>query len=209
MRLLVPFAGLAVLAAQPPEPSLPPPFATPSATHFPKVIGWPEGKAPTAPAGFSVSLYADGFDSPRWLYVLPNGDVLVSEARTLPKPDAKAKEKEGQIESKAVGGSADRITLLRDADGDGKPEVRETFLTGLKQPFGMAVVGEHLYVANTDAVVRFPYKAGQTKIEAAGTPVVTCRSAGTTTTGPGTCSPNQTGRSCTSRSGRRRTSARR
>src|SRR5688572_33262959 len=81
MRALLPLAGLAVLATQPPEPSLPPPFATPSATKHPKVVGWPAGKAPTAPAGFTVSLFADGFDSPRWLYVLPNGDVLVAESR--------------------------------------------------------------------------------------------------------------------------------
>jgi glucose/arabinose dehydrogenase len=173
---LVGSAGLAAMTAAadpPPQPKLPPPFETKSVTKHPKVIGWPAGKTPTAPDGFTVSLYADGFDSPRWLHVLPNGDVLVAEARTLPKPDAKPEVKEGLTKSKTVtGGSANRITLLRDADKDGKPEVREMFLTDLNQPFGMALVGENLYVANTDSVVRFPYKAGETKITAKGTPVL-------------------------------------
>ncbi len=173
MRVLVPLVGLAVVAAQPPQADLPPPFATKSVTKHPKVVGWPDGKTPKAPDGFTVTLYAEGFDSPRWLYVLPNGDVLVAEARTLPPKDAKPEMKKGLKESKTVtGGSANRVTLLRDADKDGKPEVRETFLADLKQPLGMALVGEHLYVANTDSVVRFPYTAGATKIDAKGTPVV-------------------------------------
>jgi glucose/arabinose dehydrogenase len=173
MRLLVPLAGLALAAAQPPAPTLPPPFATPSVTKHPKVLGWPAGKTPTAPPGFHVTLFADGFDSPRWLYVLPNGDVLVAEARTLPPKDAKPEMKKGLAESKTVtGGSANRVTLLRDADRDGKPEVRETFLTGLNQPLGMALVGDQLYVANTDSVVRFPYAAGKTKLDGPGTPVL-------------------------------------
>jgi glucose/arabinose dehydrogenase len=173
MRVLVPLAALAVAAAQPPEPNLPPPFATKSVTNHPKVIGWPAGKTPQAPDGFAVTLYADGFDSPRWLHVLPNGDVLVAEARTLPPKDAKPEMKKGLEESKTVtGGSANRITLLRDADKDGKPETRETFLTGLNQPLGMALVGDQLFVANTDSVVRFPYTAGATKIVVNGTPVL-------------------------------------
>lgn len=169
--LLPAFAVAVAPAADPPK--LPPPFETKSVTKHPKVIGWPDGQTPKAPDGFAVTLYADKFDSPRWLYVLPNGDVLVAEARTLPKPDAKPEDKEGMKKSKTVTGtSANRITLLRDADGDGKPEVRETFLEGLNQPFGMALIGDHLYVANTDAVVRFPYKAGDTKIAAKGTPAL-------------------------------------
>lgn len=159
-------------------PKLPPPFETKSVVKHPKVIGWPADKMPTAPDGFTVSLYADKFDSPRWLYVLPNGDLLVAEARTLPKPEKpkteeEQKKAEGQKESKTVtGGSANRITLLRDVDKDGKPEVREVFLEGLNQPFGMALIGDELFVANTDAVLRFPYKAGETKITAKGTTVV-------------------------------------
>jgi glucose/arabinose dehydrogenase len=177
MRVLVWSAlavlGSALLAAADPQPELPPPFETKSVTKHPKVIGWPDGKTPKAPDGFAVTLYADKFDSPRWLYALPNGDVLVAEARTLPKPDAKKEDKEGMKKSKTVTGtSANRITLLRDADKDGKPEVRETFLADLNQPFGMALIGDQLFVANTDGVVRFPYQTGQTKIDAKGTQVL-------------------------------------
>jgi glucose/arabinose dehydrogenase len=176
-RAILAFA-LAVIAsasaADPPaQPKLPLPNATPSAVKFSKVIGWPDGKMPAAPSGFTVTLFADGFDSPRWLHVLPNGDVLVAEARTLPKPDAPPEVKEGFKKSKTVtGASANRITLLRDADKDGKPEMREVFAENLSQPFGMAVVGDTLFVANTDSVVRFPYKAGQTKVEGKGTPIL-------------------------------------
>jgi glucose/arabinose dehydrogenase len=176
--LLLPAGALVLVAiaspAEPPvQPKLPPPFDTKSVTKHPKVIGWPAGKTPTAPADFTVTLYADKFDSPRWLHVLPNGDVLVAEARTLPKKDAKPEVKDGLKESKTVTGtSANRITLLRDADKDGTPEVRETFLADLNQPLGMALVGDQLYVANTDSVVRFPYKTGDTKIAAKGTPVL-------------------------------------
>lgn len=180
--LFVPVAFVLV-AADPPK--LPPPFETPSAIKHPKVVGWPGGKTPTAPPGFAVTLYADGFDNPRWLYVLPNGDVLVSEAKSLPpkkkeepivptkKDEEEKKNKKGQVESKTVGGgSANRITLLRDADKDGKPEVREVFLAGLNQPLGMSLIGDTFYVANTDGVVRFPYTAGATKLEGHGTPVL-------------------------------------
>ncbi len=168
------FLATALLTADPPsQPKLPPPFDTKSVTKHPKVIGWPSGKTPTAPDGFAVTLYTDGFDSPRWLYALPNGDILVAEARTLPKKDAKPEVKEGLKQSKTVtGGSANRITLLRDDDQDGKPEMRETFLSDLNQPFGMALIGDQLFVANTDSVVRFPYKTGETKIAAKGTPVL-------------------------------------
>ena len=146
-------------------PALPPPFHTESAVRFPKIIGWPEGKTPAALAGFQVSVYADGLVHPRWLYVLPNGDVLVAESNTeklggeMPEPVRKAMEGAG-----LMGPSANRITLVRDANGDGKPEVHETFLAGLNQPFGMQLLGDWLYVANTDALVRFPYREGQTKI---------------------------------------------
>ncbi|MFN2433594.1 MAG: sorbosone dehydrogenase family protein [Gemmatimonadota bacterium] len=151
-----------------PDPELPPPFATDAATNFPEVVGWPEGRSPVAPAGFLVSLYAGDLAHPRWLYQLPNGDVLVAESNTeelegVPPPV------EAQIRgSGLMGPSADRVTLLRDADGDGTPEVRETFLEGLNQPFGMLLLGDLFYVANTDAVLRFPYRQGQTRIEAAG-----------------------------------------
>jgi len=153
---------------------LPPPNATPSAVKFPKVIGWPAGKTPTAPDGFNVSLYADGLDSPRWMYQLPNGDVLVAESKTVPKPEKAAEvspeKKEGVKKSKMVGESANRITLFRAGDG-GKLE-RHVFAEGLKQPLGMALVGDALFVGCTDAVLRFPYKTGQTKLDGAGTKVM-------------------------------------
>jgi glucose/arabinose dehydrogenase len=169
-------AGAPLAAAEPaPAPELPPPFATPSAVNFSKLIGWPEGKTPEAPPGFTVSLYAGGLDYPRWLYVLSNGDVLVSEARTEPEKlsgvtDAEALR--GLKESGYLGKSANRITLLRDGDGDGRPELKKIFIGNLNQPFGMVLVGDMFYVANTDAVVRFPYEMGQTEITAAGETIV-------------------------------------
>jgi glucose/arabinose dehydrogenase len=175
MSLLLSLAALA--AGQTAAPPLPKPFDTPSVTKHPKVLGWPAGKAPTAPAGFAVTAFAADLDNPRWPYVLPNGDVLVAESRTLPpkkpKPDANPADEKGKRESKTVtGGSANRITLLRDADGDGSPEVRETLLDGLNQPFGMALLGDTLFVANTDAVLAFPFKVGETKITTPGRKVL-------------------------------------
>ncbi len=162
---------VALTLAAPPE--LPKPNATPSVTKFPKVIGWPADKLPTAPAGFTVTRFADGLDSPRWMYQLPNGDILVAESKTEPKPKKGEEEKqkeEGFKQAKAVGASANRITLFRPADG-GKAE-RHVFAENLKQPLGMALIGDQLYVANTNAVMRFPYKAGQTKLEGEGTKVL-------------------------------------
>jgi glucose/arabinose dehydrogenase len=157
---------------------LPKPFETPSAIKFSKVIGWPEGRTPTAPAGFRVTALAR-LESPRWIHVLPNGDVLIAQSRTLPKPekpadDAKEKEKqekvkEGFKQSKTVTGtSPNQITLVRDANGDGQPEATKTFLKGLNQPFGMALIEDTLYVANTDAVLAYPYQKDQTEIVAEG-----------------------------------------
>ena len=162
-----------LLADSPKPPELPPPRATPSATHHPVVVGWPEGKTPLAPPGFTVTKFADKLDSPRWLYVLPNGDVLVAESRTLPPKSPEPEQLKGLKQSKTVtGGSADRITLLRDADGDGTPEVREVFLAGLKQPFGMALLDNKLYIGNTDSVASVPYEAGATKCTAKPMPVL-------------------------------------
>lgn len=166
---------LAILlgAADVPSPVLPKPHETPSVTKHPKVVPWPKDKTPTAPAGFRVSLFADGLDNPRWLHVLPNGDVLVAESRTLPPKKASPEKKKGLEESKTVDGtSANRLTLLRDADGDGVPEVREVFAKDLNQPLGMALVGGDLFVGNTDGVVRFAYKAGQTKADGKPRPVL-------------------------------------
>jgi glucose/arabinose dehydrogenase len=127
--------------------------------------------------GTTVTAFARGLDHPRWLYVLPNGDVLVAETNAPERPDD-AKGIKGfffkRFQKKAGGAvpSANRITLLRDADGDGVAETRSAFLSGLTSPVGMALVGTTLYVANTDALVRFPYATGQTRIAAPAATVV-------------------------------------
>jgi glucose/arabinose dehydrogenase len=155
-----------------PNPKLPPPNETliPTVNIAPHK-GWPAGGKPTPAAGLSVAAYAVGLNHPRWLYALPNGDVLVAESNTPKKPDSNRGL--GDIPKKVVlwligAGvpSPDRITLLRDADGDGVAEEKSTFLSGLNSPFGMALVGETLYVANTDALLRFPYREGETRIDA-------------------------------------------
>ena len=154
----------------PPLPELPQPYDTPSASNFATVLGWPEGTRPRAPSGFVVTCYAAGLDYPRWLHALPNGDVLVAEARTLPRPvrTSASPEVEGQRRSRSMGDSANRITLLRDADGDGLPEERHVLLEGLSQPFGMTLRQGTLYVANTDGVLAFPYGDGDTRITSPG-----------------------------------------
>lgn len=157
-----------------PNPTLPEP--TPQRVPTVKVaeaIGWPAGAAPTPAPGFRVQAFARDLDHPRWLYRLPNGDVLVAESNAPPKPEDKSGGLRGWIEGlvmKRAGArapSANRISLLRDADGDGVAEVRTAFLENLNSPFGMALIGDTLYVANADAVVAFPYQAGQTRITAA------------------------------------------
>lgn len=135
-------------------------------------VGWPEGVTPAAMAGLSVTALATGLDHPRWLHVLPNGDVLVAESNAPPKEEKRFSLKSwaiGWVMKRAGAGapSANRITLLRDADGDGRAETRTVFLQNLNSPFGMALVGGDLYIANTDAVLRFPYQAGQTRISEA------------------------------------------
>jgi glucose/arabinose dehydrogenase len=133
---------------------LPVPFTTPSVRNTSKVVGWPKGKMPIAAPGFDVSLFAENLNNPRQAYVLPNKDVLVVEAiREFPDRPAK---------------SSNRITLFRDSDSDGKPDLRETFLSGLNMPHGMLLLGNWFYVGNTNAVVRYPFRAGQTKIEGKG-----------------------------------------
>ncbi|MEH2472984.1 glucose/arabinose dehydrogenase [Nitrobacteraceae bacterium AZCC 2161] len=133
--------------------------------------GWPQGGKPTAASGMAVNAFATGLDHPRALYVLPNGDVLVAETNAPPKPED-GKGIKGWITKRVMGRagagvpSANRITLLRDADGDGVAETRSIFLEGLNSPFGMVLVGNEFFVANSDAVVKFPYKTGDTKITA-------------------------------------------
>ena len=140
-------------------------------------VGWPDGAMPTAPQGFRVQAFASGLDHPRWLYRLPNGDILVAETNAPPKPEGQSGGIRGWImglvmkRAGAAPPSANRITLLRDADGDGVAEVKTVFLENLMSPFGMALVGDRLFVANADAVMAFPYRTGETRITAAATKI--------------------------------------
>ncbi|MGZ8305599.1 MAG: sorbosone dehydrogenase family protein, partial [Allosphingosinicella sp.] len=155
-------ATLPVAAGMGPAPTLPKPAKTLLPTvNIAEATGW-RGARPEPARGLEVVAFAEGLDHPRWLHVLPNGDVLVAETNAPERPaktGLRAKI-EGFMMRKAgaAGPSANRITLLRDADGDGVAEIRSVFLSGLNSPFGMALVGGDLYVANTDAVVRFPYR---------------------------------------------------
>jgi glucose/arabinose dehydrogenase len=157
-------AGIGVNPQLPrPNPTLIPTVNTAQA------VGWPMNGKPVAGLGMTVKAFANGLDHPRWLYVLPNGDVLVAETNAPPRPEDSKGIKGwimGWVLAKAGAGvpSANRITLLRDTDGDGVAEMRTKFIEGLNSPFGMALVGNDFYVANTDAVVRFPYTDGETRI---------------------------------------------
>ena len=149
--------------------SLPAPYETKSVKNYSKVIGWPDNKMPTAPPGFKVTKFAEGLQNPRWLYVTSNGDILVAEANTETKGIKKVTEKiSGKAESQNSGESANRITLLRDKDNNGVPELKQVLLFGLNQPFGMLVLGNSLYVANTDGIIQYPYQPGQTQIKSEG-----------------------------------------
>ncbi|WP_192085277.1 sorbosone dehydrogenase family protein [Algoriphagus sp. Y33] len=131
---------------------LPPPYSSESVKNHSKVVGWSEGKMPTAPAGFTVSKFADGLDNPRNTYVGSNGDIFVVESNTK--------------------GSADRITIFKDKDKNGDYETREVFKQDLNSPYGMLILNDHFYIANTDGVYRFPYKSGQLKLEGEGEKIV-------------------------------------
>ena len=162
-------ARLPVEAGMGTNPELPPPQKTLIPTvRIAPAKGWPAGVTPSAAAGYTVNAFATGLDHPRWLYVLPNGDVLVAETNAPPKPEQKGlRARLMKYFFKKAGAavpSANRITLLRDADGDGVAETRHVFLQNLFSPFGMALVGDTFYVANADAVVRFPYRSGATSI---------------------------------------------
>lgn len=170
-------AKLPAEASYGPNPELPEPNRTLIPTvNVAKAVGWPDGVTPRAAQGLQVREFARDLDHPRWLYVLPNGDVLVAESDAPAKPDSQGVR--GWIMKKIMaragsgGVSANRITLLRDSNGDGLLDHRSVFLEGLNSPFGMALVGDRLYVANTDALVRFPYQEGATRIEAAAEKIV-------------------------------------
>jgi glucose/arabinose dehydrogenase len=165
-------ARLAPAASVGPNPEIPPPNKTLIPTvHIAPAKGWPAGGKPTAAPGLAVTAFATGLDHPRWIFVLPNGDVLVAETNHPEQPE------EGKgIKGRAMGlvmkragagvPSANRITLLRDTDGDGVAETKSAFLQNLNSPFGMALVGNELFIANADGIVKVPYTAGATRIDA-------------------------------------------
>jgi glucose/arabinose dehydrogenase len=169
-------ASFPVEAGTGPNPKLPPPrqrlIPTVQVAH---AVGWPEDGTPVAPDGLKVERFASGLSHPRWLYVLPNGDVLVAETNAPPQPEQTglmAWIMKSVMDWAGAGvPSPNRITLLRDADGNGVAETKSIFLAGLNSPFGMALIGDQFYVADTDAVLRFPYRAGDTTITAQGTKV--------------------------------------
>ncbi len=160
-----------------PNPTLPAPKSSWIPTvNIATAVGWKNDNKPTAATGFAVNAFASGLDHPRTLYVLPNGDVLVAETNAPKKPDESPGIR-GWVTGIVMGWagartpSANRITLLRDADGDGKAEVRSVFLEGVNSPFGMALVGNDFYVAATDAILKFPYEEGATRIDKPGVKV--------------------------------------
>jgi glucose/arabinose dehydrogenase len=161
------------------------PAAKPQGTlptlKMPTARGWSDGQKPVAAPGLKVDAFATGLKHPRWIHVLPNGDVLVAEANQIAGPPRTVFHYAMQAtmrRARALGDSANRITLFRDPDGDGVAEIRKTFMEGLSQPFGMAQVGDTFYVGNTDGVVVFPYAAGADSITAPGKKLVSFKPAG-------------------------------
>ena len=171
-------ARLPIDAGIGPDPQLPEPNKTLIPTvNVATVAPWPAGTQPSSAPGTVVKAFATGLEHPRWLLVLPNGDVLVAETNAPPKPDD-GKGFRGWVmkllmkRAGAATPSANRITLLRDADGDGVAETRSVFAQGLTSPFGMALIGDQLYVANSDALVRYTYRSGETTLSGAPQKVV-------------------------------------
>jgi glucose/arabinose dehydrogenase len=170
-------AKLSVEQGQGTNPELPSPSSSIIPTvNIAPIKGWTSGDKPIPAKGFAVTLFASELDHPRWLYVLPNGDVLVAES-DAPQKSSGEKSIKGFITKKIMQragsheSSADRISLLRDADGDGKAETKTAFLENLHSPFGMALVDDTFYIANTDAIMSFPYRTGQLRITDPGTKI--------------------------------------
>ena len=134
------------------------PFSSESVTKQSKVIGWPDDMTPKAPAGFSVTRFAEDLKHPRWTYIAPNKDIFVAESDTK--------------------NSANQITLLRDTDQDGVADERHVFMEGLNQNFGMLILNDYFYVANTDGLYRYPYKIGQNKLQGEGEKIVELSASG-------------------------------
>jgi glucose/arabinose dehydrogenase len=168
------------VGAAPAIPAAKPQGAIPT-LKMPTARGWAPGQLPVAAPGLKVNAFAANLDHPRWIYLLPNGDVLVAEAMSADRP-AKSVFDYAMVSTMrraaAMGVSANRITLLRDADGDGVAEIQEVFLDGLNQPFGMALLGDTFYVGNTDGVMAFPYTPGATRITAPGRRLATFKPGG-------------------------------
>ncbi|MBX3606598.1 MAG: sorbosone dehydrogenase family protein [Piscinibacter sp.] len=164
-------------------PTIPParPQGAIPTLKMPTAQGWSAGQTPVAAPGLAVNAFATGLKHPRWLHVLPNGDVTVAEALFEPAPARSLFDHAMHStlrRAAAIGPSPNRITLLRDADGDGVAEVRSALLEGLRQPFGMALVGDTFYVGNTDGVAAFPYTPGATRIDAPGRPLCSFKPGG-------------------------------
>lgn len=164
-------------------PQIPPgrPQGAVPTLKMPTARGWAQGQTPEAASGLAVNAFATGLKHPRWIHVLPNGDVTVAEAmQALRNP--KSVFDHAMVatlqRAAAIGQSPNRITLLRDADGDGVAETRHTLLEGLNQPFGMALIADTFYVGNTDGVVAFPYTTGATRIDAPGRAVASFKPGG-------------------------------
>lgn len=171
-------ARLRVADGSGPSPQIPEPNKSLIPTlNVAKAIGWPEGGKPQGAPGTTVNAYAAGLDHPRWVYALPNGDVLVAETNAPPKPDDGKgikgfAQKLFMKQAGSVTPSANRITLLRDVDGDGVAEMREVFVKDVNSPFGMVLVGNDFYVAASDAVIRYAYTPGATHVDGPGVKVV-------------------------------------
>jgi glucose/arabinose dehydrogenase len=151
--------------------SLPAPGATPSAKNFSKVVGWKEGQTPIAPPGFVVTRFAEGLEHPRWIYVADNGDIFVAESATILKGIKKIGAKlSRKIRTQHYGESPDKIILFKDSNKDGIAESRSVFLEGkdLNQPFGMLIMNNSFYVANTDGLLQYPYQPGMTALSIPG-----------------------------------------
>jgi glucose/arabinose dehydrogenase len=144
---------------------LPEPFATKSSVKFSNVVGWAEGEAPKAPSGFTVQKFYSDLNNPRWIYQAPNGDIFISQAST----EKKAKDVvSGKAHSQNLGNSANNVLLFRDTNHDGVPEVAKVFISNLNRPFGMLVLHNYFYVANTDGLYRYSYKPGDTAVSGPG-----------------------------------------
>src|ERR1700744_2090105 len=158
---------------------LDPPFATKAVRNYCKLIGWKAGQMPIAPAGFKVQEFAGGLDNPRNIYVASNGDIFVSQANTEVKGIKKlGADIIGAAGSEDLGKSANNILIFRDTNGDGIPDMKSIFLSGLNQPYGMLILGDWFYVGNTDGLYRYPYKTGQTNIKGGGVKLVSLPAGG-------------------------------